>query len=69
MAAEIVIFGTGQIAEVADFYFQHDSSYKVVAFTVDKDFLKDNDFHGRPVVPFENVEARYPPAAYSLLLR
>ena len=30
----IVIFGTGGIAELADFYFTHDSNYEVVAFTV-----------------------------------
>ena len=31
----LVIFGTGDIARLAHFYFTHDSPHDVVAFTVD----------------------------------
>jgi len=35
MARGLVIFGTGQIAELANFYFANDSMYEVAGFTVD----------------------------------
>ncbi len=57
----IILFGTGEIAELADFYFTHDSQYEVAAFTVDAAFLTTNEFHGRPVVAFEEVADRFPP--------
>jgi sugar O-acyltransferase (sialic acid O-acetyltransferase NeuD family) len=58
---EVVIFGTGDIAALADFYFAHDSPRKVIAFTADAAFIAAPDFLGRPVVPFEDVAASYPP--------
>jgi len=65
---EIVVFGTGEIAELADFYFRHDSKFKVAGFTVDEEYLKDSEFHGRPVVPFERVMKSFPPQRYGLFV-
>lgn len=60
----IVVFGTGEIAELADFYFTHNSQYEVAAFTVDAAFLKQHEFRGRPVVAFEDVAERFSPASF-----
>src|SRR5258707_10805569 len=64
----IVIFGSGQIAELADFYFTNDSGYEVAAFAVDQDFLTQGEFRGRPVVPFEQVEAEFPPQEFGFFV-
>ncbi len=66
--AKVVIFGVGQIAEIAHFYLTHDSEHEVVAFTVDREFLKEAQFAGLPVVPFEEVRALYPPEQYKMLV-
>jgi sugar O-acyltransferase (sialic acid O-acetyltransferase NeuD family) len=58
---QIIIFGVGEIAELADFYFTHDSAYEVVGFTVDGAFLKQTEFRGRPVLPFEQAVEKFPP--------
>lgn len=63
--SDIVVFGTGQIAEVADFYFSSDSEHRVVGFTVDGAFIREDRFLGRPVVPFETVVEAFPPARFS----
>lgn len=60
----IVVFGTGEIAELADFYFAHDSGYEVAGFTVDAAFLKQDHFRGRPIVAFEEVAEKFPPAGF-----
>ena len=67
-ANDIVIFGTGQIAEVAEFYFTYDSDYNVVAFTVDSEFITEDQYLGRPIVPFEEVTQRYPAAEYGMFI-
>jgi sugar O-acyltransferase (sialic acid O-acetyltransferase NeuD family) len=59
--AKLVVFGSGDIAELADFYFRHDSEHKVVAFTVDGAYVKEETFCGRPVVAFEDVVGAFPP--------
>lgn len=57
----LVIFGTGQIAELAGFYFANDSSYEPVAYTVDGAYLEGDRFQGLPVVAFEDLAQRFPP--------
>ena len=64
----LVIFGTRQIAEVCSFYFEHDSSYRVVAFTVDGNFLDTNQFCGKPVVPFEEIGKRFPADTHDMFV-
>jgi sugar O-acyltransferase (sialic acid O-acetyltransferase NeuD family) len=63
---KLIIFGDSAFAEIAYEYFTHDSSYKVVAFTVSGKFLKNKKFHNLPVVPFENIEKFYSPKKYEM---
>ena len=53
---KLVIFGAGQTAEVAHFYFSNDSAYDVAGFTVDAEYITEESLYGLPVVPFEEVE-------------
>lgn len=60
--ADVVIFGVKDFASLAHFYLRHDSPHRVVAFTVHREFLPDSrEFEGLPVVPFEELEERFPP--------
>ncbi len=65
---KIIIFGTGDIAQIANYYFDIDSPYEVVAFTVDKEYLTISDFEGKPVVAFEDIDAIYPPGSYKMFI-
>ncbi len=65
MARKLVIFGLGDSAQLADFYFTHDSDYEVVALTVDKAFATETEKFGRPVVAFEDLAEKYPPAEHA----
>lgn len=66
--AEVIIFGNGQIAEVAHYYLTHDSPHEVVAFTVDADYVGDGSFHDLPVVAFEEVTQSLPPERFEMFL-
>ncbi|WP_040262176.1 acetyltransferase [Pseudomonas massiliensis] len=68
MKRKLIIFGTGEIAEVAHYYFSNDSCYDVVAFSVDREFLKDPNFCGLPVVPFETLSETYDREEYSVFI-
>lgn len=60
MTRRLIIFGSGDIAELAHYYFTNDSQYDVVAFTVDRDFLTQEQFCGLPVIAFDELAERYP---------
>jgi sugar O-acyltransferase (sialic acid O-acetyltransferase NeuD family) len=66
--AKIIIFGTGDIAQIAHYYFDIDSDHEVVAFTVDKAYLQTTTFEGKPVVPFEELVTLYPPTEYKMFI-
>jgi sugar O-acyltransferase (sialic acid O-acetyltransferase NeuD family) len=59
--SEVVIFGTQDLAQLADYYLSHDSQHEVVAFTVHNEFIDRKDFMGKPVIPMENLIKDYPP--------
>jgi sugar O-acyltransferase (sialic acid O-acetyltransferase NeuD family) len=65
---DLVVFGARQIAEVCAYYFDHDSDYRVVAFTVDGAFVDADQFSGRPLVPFEEVAERFPPSSHDMFV-
>lgn len=68
MAKPLVIFGAGDIAQVAHFYFTHDSDRRVAAFAVDREYRTQEEFCGLPVVAFEDVARLYPPADFDLFV-
>ncbi|MDH4439318.1 MAG: acetyltransferase [Rhizobium sp.] len=68
MAKKLVIFGTGDIGQLAHYYFRHDSEYEVVAFTVDRSYLTSTEFCGLPVVAFDDITDAYPPSDHALFV-
>ena len=61
---KIVIVGDGETAELAYEYFTHDSPHEVVAFAVEREYRQKEELFGLPVVDFEGLEGRYPPAEF-----
>ena len=62
MSRPLVLIGAGESAQIACEYFEYDSDYDVVAFSVERDYLVQPVLAGRPVVAYETLEADYPPA-------
>ena len=58
---KLIIVGDSAFAEIAYEYFTHDSDYKVVAFSVERKFLKKESIFNLPVVPFETLEDSFSP--------
>ena len=61
---KVIIFGEGNIQEVALFYLKNDEKYEVVAFTADEEYIKSDTYLGLPIIPFSNIEKIYPPKDY-----
>ena len=66
MVKPLVIFGSAETAELAKFYFENDSDYRVAAFTVDDGFAVGDSFQGLPLVPFSEATKRFPPADFEM---
>ena len=68
MSTDVVLFGTGDFARVASVYLKQDSPYNVVAFSVHEAFRNEPTLLGKPVVPFEKLQAEYPPAQCAMFV-
>ena len=66
--AKIVVFGAGDIARLAHFYFTNDSPHDVAAFAVDRAFRESDAFLGLPLVDAEDVSQRFPPSEYQMFV-
>ncbi len=63
---KLVVFGNAEIASMAKFYFDSDSEYQVVAFTVDDVYCDSDDFEGLPLIPFSKVSELYSPNDHAM---
>jgi len=58
---KLLIFGSKEMASLARFYFDNDSAYEVVGFTVDDAWAEADSFEGLPLVPWSAATTRFPP--------
>ena len=66
MTRPLVIFGSAEMAELARFYFDNDSDYRVVAFTVDDAYVNADQFQGLPLLAFSEVAQKFPAGDYAM---
>jgi sugar O-acyltransferase (sialic acid O-acetyltransferase NeuD family) len=64
----LVVVGGGELARLAHYYFSNDSARSVAGFAVDARFLTSAKFMGLPVVAFDEIAVKYPPAAFDLFV-
>lgn len=65
---KVIIFGTGDNAELAKFYFEKDTDLKVAGFTLDSQYITSNLFCSLPVLDFETIEDNFPPSEFMLFI-
>tara|TARA_Y200000002_G_C22601621_1_gene629809 strand:+ start:335 stop:997 length:663 start_codon:yes stop_codon:yes gene_type:complete len=65
---KLIIFGTGDIAELAMYYFNNDTNYSVEAFTIDSSYKKSDQFCELAVVDFEKIQKVYDPKEFSMFI-
>lgn len=68
MTDAIVIFGIGDAAQLAHYYFTKDRKYNVAAFVVDAAYKDCDTFCGLPIVVWEDLPIAYPASTYKLFV-
>lgn len=68
MKKTLIIFGSGDIAQLAHYYFSADSNYEVAAFTVDAAHITEKSLCGLPIVPFEELRDLYSPDVHEVFV-
>lgn len=63
---KLVIVGSGETGLIAYEYFQYDSEYEVVAFSVNEQYINETTINDLPVISFETLEEKYNPNEYEV---
>ncbi len=63
---KLIIVGDSAFAEIAHEYFDADSDYDVVGFSVERAYLKRRELRGLPVIAFEDLEKFYNPSFHNI---
>lgn len=61
MKKNVIIFGAKDLAQLAKFYFENDSDLTPVCFTLDREYITETSFEGLPIIPFDEIQDKYPP--------
>lgn len=62
---KVIVFGTGDIAELVKYYFETDSDYQIAAFFADDSYAVSDQYLGYPLEKLSTIQAKYPPNKYS----
>ncbi|HEX5127104.1 MAG TPA: acetyltransferase [Rhodocyclaceae bacterium] len=65
---KLVIVGDSAFAEIAQEYFDVDTEYEVVGFSVERAYLKQESLNGLPVCAFEDIVTRFPPSEHKIFV-
>lgn len=66
---DVVIFGANDLGRLLKYYMESDNDERrVVAFTMNKQYIKEKNFYNLPVVAFESITSEYPPDKYEILI-
>lgn len=65
---KLIIFGQDDFAQVARFYFDTETEYEVIAYSVEGIYIRNPFFDGLPVVNFDNIEEVYSTIDYEMFI-
>ena len=65
---KLIIFGTGDVAVIANYYFEIDSDYEVCAFTADREYCLTDFVENKPLIPFDNIKSNFPVDEYEMFI-
>ena len=63
---DFIIFGKGDFADILTYIIEKEMRRNVAAYTVNKTFLDTNQYRGKRVVPYEEIEQFYKPSDYAV---
>jgi len=63
---KVILYGNGSVAQATYIFFLHDSLYEIASFTVDREFIKEDNLFELPVIPFDQIELSYPPDEFDM---
>ena len=58
---KLLIIGDSAFAQIAYKYFMREKKYEIVAFSVEKLFIKSEKLFDIPIIPFEELDKDYSP--------
>ena len=63
---KLIIYGVGAMAKTYAMYLQQ--NYEIVAYTATSDLIASNEFNGKPLTSFEDIESHFSPQTHQMVI-
>ena len=64
---KVIVFGNTILSKMLYYDSLSAGNFEVICFTVDKAYLNQPEFLGRPQVDFDSITSLYPPGEYDMI--
>ncbi|GAA0753170.1 NeuD/PglB/VioB family sugar acetyltransferase [Clostridium sartagoforme] len=64
---DVIIFGCGDLAKQVYHYLNASKKFNVICFTVDKKYINSKYLEGKDIIPFEDIESKFPAKRYKFI--
>jgi len=64
---KVIVYGSTTLSKMLFYDAASQPNFEIVCFSVDPDYLKDDQLLGLPLVSFEEIVALYPPHEYDMV--
>lgn len=64
----VVVFGIGDFSDIVTYIIEEKLGGEIAAYTVNRCYIKGNEYHDKPLVPFEHIQEMYPPQEFDMVL-
>lgn len=65
---KIIIYGTGKLAITLTKDIMYDQAFDIAAYTVNREYLTQDAFLGKPVVAYEGLDSYYSPRDHAIIM-
>lgn len=65
---KIIVFGASRFATLMTAYIKEFSTWDIVAYAVDKEYITGGDFCEKPLLPLDGIQKEYPPERFSVFV-
>lgn len=68
MNKKVIVFGNTILSKMIFYDAVGRDDFKIICFTVDREYLEDKELLGLPVVDFKEIQDLYPPEEYDMMV-
>ena len=65
---KVIVFGTGDFSDIVSYVLDKVNHCEICGYTINENYISENKYQNKPLMPFEKIEKICPPEDYDIVL-